>query len=253
MKRSIIGIIILLASAACASAADAPKNFSITVDPPDARIKVISGTELKEQQYKSPARIEAFLPKNLELAKRAVIEITRDRFKPKVIPLINISDGEVLKVTLEKEFLLKFRMVGTQQSDDIQIRDGKVSIELRLDEQQMQMNLKNNTPNVINILWQRASYTDVNNRTHRIMHSGIRFEDRDSSFPLQKIMPYVTLHQALIPVDSVALNPRKKTFEIGPLFADPKSLNGKEVNVVIPIEIDAKVVPYSFKVKINVL
>lgn len=252
MKRSIIGIVILLAWATCASAGDEPKSFSITVDPSDAAIKVISGTDLKEQQYKSPAGIQAFMPKNPDLVKRAVIEISREGFKRRIISLANISDGEVLKVTLEKQFLLKFRMVGPQQSDDVRIRDGKVSIELRLDEEQLQMSLKNNTPNVINILWQRASYTDVDNRTRRIMHSGIPFEDRHSSFPLQKVLPYVTLHQALIPVDSVAFNPLKKTFEMQPLFPDPKSLNGKEISVVIPIEIEAKVVPYSFKIKVIV-
>jgi hypothetical protein len=215
---------------------------------------VVSGSDLKEQQYRSPVRIRAFLPLDRRLAGRAVVRIMRDRFKPKVMPLANIADGEMLRVNLEKEFRLRFRMTGREKSDELRIRDKAVSLVLRIDEQRMMMSLTNRTSRVMNVLWQRASYTDVNNRIHRIMHPGIRYEDRYGSFPLQQVMPYVTLHQAVIPVDNVALDPEKKAFEILPLFRNPlNKLGGKELKVVIPIEIESRIVPYTFRVKVDVM
>lgn len=259
MKRIGLTLGVLLLLSMPAAAEDRQKQFTILVVPPDAGITVISGSALsrnglKEQVYRSPAMIKAMVPGDPELIKKAVVKITRDRFKPKILPLETINDGDVLKVDLEKEFRLRFRMIRPRQSNDILIRDRQVLFGLRVDEENLQMSLTNNTAAVIRILWQRASYTDVHNRTHRIMHAGIPFENRFNSFPFQDVMPFVTLHQVLIPVQNVVLNPQRKEFEVLPMFPEAgKDLSGKEFKVHIPVEIDGRVVPYSFGVKVDVI
>lgn len=255
MKRSCITFGLLLALGASAPAAERQKSFQITVDPPDAVIKVVSGSDLKERRYLSPASVTATIADEPDRAKKNVIEITRERYKPVVIPLPNLREGEVLKIRLEKALRkqLKFRMVAPLQSDTLQIRDAQIQLGLLVDEKQMQMNVTNNTPQPIRVLWQRASYTDPANQVHRVMHPGIRYQDRNRSFPYQTIMPFMTVHQAVMPVDMITPGREMKTLEQQPLFPPDavERFKGKNFELLIPIEIGNRgVVPYRFKVKI---
>ncbi len=252
MKKSLYILVTVLAFSVPAFGNDR-KTFTVSVDPPDAAIRVVSGNDLKEQLYRSPATITAIVPGDRELAKKAVMEISRDRCKPAIIPVRSIRNGEVLKIRLEKSVRksLRFSLVAPTQSPDLEIKDSRITMGLRIDEQQMQLSLTNNTPNAIRVLWERAGYTDVNNQFHRIMHPGIRYQDRNHSLPSQSVMPYMTLHQQIISVDHVVYNPQKKDFEPLPLFALEKtdSLAGKTFEVVIPVAMDSQVVPYRFRVK----
>jgi hypothetical protein len=254
MKRWLISLAVVLVVTALAAASDTRKTFTLSVDPPDALIRVVSGSALNEQRHRSPATITASVPEDRELAKKAVVEITRERYKRVVIPLRNIRDGEVLKLRLEKDGskTLKFRMVAPAQSGDIRIKDANVDLSFVLNEKQMNMTLTNRTSHPIHVVWQRAVYTDAANTPHRVMHPGIRYEDRNRSFPFQTIMPYMTVHQAVIPVDNVKTSLQKKIEETGPLFPVEtlSRLSGKELNLLIPIQIDKDVVQYNFKIKI---
>jgi hypothetical protein len=254
MKKNLLVVGVLLTLSVAASAADKQKKFNLTVEPPDSTIKIISGSDLNEQQYRSPASITAAVPQDPGLAKKAVIEITRDRYKPAIIALRNIRDGETLKVRLEKEVRtrLKFMMISPLQSDEIRIKDDRVSIGFKIDEKQMLMSLRNNTSRVIRVLWERALYTDMDKKTHRLMHPGIQYEDRNRSYPFQTVMPYQTIEQPVIPADSVSFDRNKNALERGPLFSIEKAagLKGKVFDVLIPVDIDTKVVTYAFKIKV---
>jgi hypothetical protein len=122
-----------------------------------------------------------------------------------------------------------------------------------LDEKQMQLSLTNNTPFPIRILWQRAGYTDPAGQYHRVMHPGIRYEERNRSFPYQTVMPFMTIHQPVLPVDMIMTDRTMKSYESRPLFP-PEAIErfkGKTFELLLPIEIENKgVVPYTFKVKV---
>ena len=254
MKRLIVLWVALLALSVTAYAADQQKKLTLTVDPPDAAITVLSGSDLKELSYRSPAKISARLPHDQDLARKAVIMISRERYKTVTIPLRNVRDGDVLKIRLEKEVrtALQFRMLAPAQSDDIRIKDGRVNLALIIDEKQLQMTMTNTSPQPIHILWERASYTDVNRTSHRVMHPGIRYEDRNRSLPLQRIMPFMTVTQAVIPVDLVQANSQKKTAETAPLFPlqTLDRIKGKDFELFIPVLIGTEIVPYRFRIKV---
>lgn len=85
------------------------------------------------------------------------------------------------------------------------------------------------------------------------MHSGIHYEERNRSFPYQTVMPFMTIYQAVMPVDLVVHDQQKKGLESQPLFpADAgERMKGKTFELTIPIEVENKgVVPYTFKVKV---
>lgn len=256
MKRLPVVLGALLALSTCASAADKQKNFSVVVDPPDANIRVLSGSDLKEQQYRSPASIAAPVAKDPGMARKAVVEITRDRYKPAVIPLRSIRDGETLKVKLKRivRDRLKFRLVDPVQSDQLMIKDDILSMGLTVDERQLQLSLTNLSPQTIRVVWERAAFMDVNRQSHRLMHAGIAFEDRLKPFPVQAVMSGATLHEALIPVGYVSLSRPSKAYEVRPLFTlkagAAAELTGKVFEVVIPVEAGGEITPYTFKIEI---
>ncbi len=258
-KRLPVVLGVLLALSPFASAADKQKNFSLVVDPPDANIRVLSGSDLKEQQYRSPASIAAGVAKDPEIARKAVVEITHDRYKPAIIALRSIRDGETLKVKLEKivRDRLKFRFAGTRQSDQLLIKDDTLSMGLTVDERQLQLSLTNLSPQTIRVVWERAAFTDISRQSHRLMHAGIAFEDRMKPFPVQAVMSGTTLHEALIPAGYISRSWPSKVYEVRPLFklkaGAAAELTGKAFEVVIPVEAGGEITPYTFKIEIAVV
>jgi hypothetical protein len=142
----------------------------------------------------------------------------------------------------------KFILVSPTRSDILRIRDGQVKIDMILDERQMQMSLTNTTAFPIRILWQRAGYTDLAGQYHRVMHPGIKYDDRNRSFPYQTVMPFMTIHQPVLPVDMVLTDHTTR-----PLFPqeDIVRFKGRTFELLLPIEIENKgVVPYTFRIQV---
>jgi len=254
MKTRFILASILLALCGLASAAEKQKTFNLVVDPPDASVKILSGNELREQRYHTPATITVVLPQDPGLARRAVVEITRDDYKPAVMALQSIRDGERLKIKLEKivRDRIKFSLLGPDPSEDLAIRDDTLSMDLTVDEKQFHVTIANRSAQTISVVWQRAQYIDTDGRPHRLLPAGIPLEERNLPFRVQTMLPGITLHQALTPVDSISFSRGTGTFQTQPLFAmhDAGDLTGKVFDLLIPVDIGGKIVSYGFKVKI---
>lgn len=256
MKRYCIGPVILIVLCSVGAAEAKQKNFTLIVDPPDARIRLTFGNGSKDQIYASPARISASLPDDRDAKKKVTVEITRDGFRPKLLQVQDILGDQTLKVALEKiRTRLKFEMVAPDQSSDLRIKNNAAILSLRINEQQMEMSLLNKSAQPVKILWERAGFQDIDNEPLRMMHAGIPYEDRNRVLPFQQIMPYMTLSQIIFPVDRVRFNAQKKQYETISLFPlqDPERLKGKIFELLIPVEINSAIVPFRFKIKIDVI
>ena len=80
-KYSILALALVFASGCSGVVA---KNFKVFADPPDSTIRVVSGIDLKELKYSSPATITAGVPKDPELAAKAVLEVSRENYRTKI-------------------------------------------------------------------------------------------------------------------------------------------------------------------------
>jgi hypothetical protein len=190
MKRYLlIGVSILIVLSGCASGVK--KRFTVVTDPPDAVIRVVSGSGLSEDTYRSPAKISVRLPIDSILLAKNVLEVSRDAYKPKKMQLRDIRDNEAVNVKLDKivHYTLKYRLLNPVRSDEIKFEDKIISISFSVADQAFQMNLTNLTSYPLRILWDRSEYTDVNNRQRRLMHSGVRREDRNNPVPAQTVPP----------------------------------------------------------------
>ena len=255
MRNLLVIVFTLLFTAGCAGAIK--KRFTVVADPPDSRIIVVSGNDLKKQSYRSRDRITAHLPEEGRLQAKTYVEVSRSKYAPKKIPLRSIQDGAVLNITLEKWFpyRLKLRLLNPVKSDTLVYSDKEVSFSLAVGVDAFRMKLENRTPNKLKIIWNSAEFTDFRNRRRRLMHDGVNYQDRNNPIPVQTIPPYGSVEQTLLPVDTVKYNRTKKRYETLPIFGldseTALALKGQVFYLFIPVEIDRQIMPYNFKVLIS--
>lgn len=260
MKKYILTVMaVALVASGCSNIV--VKNFKVFTYPSDADIRVVSGLELKELKFRSPATISAGLPKDPALAAKAVVEVTKENYQPKTIALSDIKDGDALNIKLEKilrdivRYKLSYRLVSPVASQELQFRDKNVAVSWIVGEQSFQLRCENLTTYDIKILWERAEYTDENKQIHRLMHSGVRFPDRNNPIPDQLVLSKSSVQEAVTPVSKVHLSQQKKGYEVSPLFPlegdSAAALKGKSVILFIPVEINRQIIPYNFRIEIT--
>lgn len=259
MKRYAVVVLAMILASGCAGVTT--KRFKVFTSPPDAAITVVSGVELKTQKYTSPASVTVEVPKDPALAGKAVLEVTRDSYKPKTIAISSIRDRDTLNLTLEKilrdivRYKLSCRLAAPVVSKELQFRDKVIAVSFGVEEQSFQMRFENHSARAVNIRWEQAMYTDVRGQTHRLMHSGIRFQDRNNPLPSQPVPSHTSVQEALIPVSSVYMSREKKDYDVRPLFpveADAAAgLKGRSISLFIPVEMDHQLIPYNFRIEIT--
>jgi hypothetical protein len=101
MRRFVMAALAALLASGCSGVVE--KRFKVFTDPGDAVIRVVSGTELKELKYRAPVTITAEAPTDPALAAKAILEVSRENYKSKIIPLSEIKDNGLLNIKLEKD------------------------------------------------------------------------------------------------------------------------------------------------------
>jgi hypothetical protein len=257
-KYFLLAMVAALAASGCSSVV--AKNFKVFAEPPDSTIRVVSGVDLKEQLYRSPATISAMVPKDPALAAKAVLEVSRDNYRQKTISLRTINEGDRLNIKLEKlldivRYKLSYRLVSPVASKELQFRDKNISVSFVVGEQGFEMQFENLSPHDVKILWDRAEYTDVSRQTKRLMHSGVRLQDRNNPIPDQVVLSRSSVQETVIPISNVYMLPQRKGYDVRPLFALESDvaagLKGKAVILFIPVEINRQIIPYNFKIEIT--
>jgi hypothetical protein len=257
MKRSAAVLVALLVlTSACAGTMS--KNFKVYTEPADAVVTVISGPDLRSVRYRSPAVVKAEVPNEPALAAKAVLEISRDSYITRIIALRDIENGQTLNIKLERSrqprFRLVCRLVSPAQSETLQFRDKNLSVVFSVTDQAFQMQFENLTSAPVKILWAQAQYLDAREQPQALMHSGIRFQDRNNPIPDQIVQPKAVMQVAVFPIRNVVVTGGKPPYEIKrliPIESDAaEGLKGKTLTVFLPIGINRAIIPYAFKMQI---
>ena len=259
MRNYFMAALAVFVLSGCAGVVE--KKFKVFTDPADATIRVVSGAELKELKYRSPAAITAEAPTDPALADKAILEVSRENYKPKIIPLRDIREGVTLNIKLEKiardiaKYRITCRLASPVASQELQFKDKTIGVSFTLGEQSFQMRFENVADVPVKIQWERAQYVDVTGQTQRLMHSGIRYVDRNNPIPDQTVAPHGVVEEAVIPVKNVFVSPQKNGYDIHPLLPldtdAAAGLKGKSVILFIPVEVNRQIIPYNFKIEIT--
>lgn len=141
--------------------------------------------------------------------------------------------------------------------------------------------ITNKTETSIQIIWDEAAYVDENNKSHRVIHSGVKFNDRNTSQPPSIIAAKGSLDDNISSADSwyfVTYDEQTIYKPMGwnqnPMFPDyqnrgstilliggkpqetnfpnqVKSYIGKQIKVVLPIRIQGETTEYTFAFNIK--
>ncbi len=256
MKKLLIMACILAISTGCASTVT--KRFSVIVDPPGSDIAVIPGGGEPEQKLRAPADVKVAIPKDPAFSSRSRIEIRHEAYKPKIVGLSAIVNGETLKIKLEPlaHYALKFRMTNPVRSDSLRYRDKIVDINIQPRDRSFLVTIQNLTRQPIKILWEQSEYVDYMNRHQRLIFSSTRPQDRNASIPPQIVPAGGSVQRDVLPVSAIAYSQEKKSYQTQPLFPldgdSALSMKGRTLKLFLPIEMDRAIIPdYDFIIEIN--
>lgn len=124
----------------------------------------------------------------------------------------------------------------------------------------------NKTDNSIKVIWDEAVFVDENNKSHRIMHSSIKYSERDNPQPPSVIIRKGSIDEFVAPTDYIyfyrgygsqyiydpsewrhmpLLNYKSEVKEKAE--NDAKQVVGKKLQLLLPLEIQGKVNDYIFE------
>lgn len=124
--------------------------------------------------------------------------------------------------------------------------------------------MENKTDHSIKIIWDEAAFVDDIGVSHRIMHSGVKYKDRNDSQPPTVIVRKGRIEEIIIPTDYVYFDEVYYKWKEKPFFkslqygGDPKVLENemrnnvnKTFQVLLPLEIETVVNDYIFEFKVD--
>lgn len=111
--------------------------------------------------------------------------------------------------------------------------------------------LKNIGQESYKILWDDMSYIDTENNGHRIFHKGVKMNDREKSQAPTVVMKRTNLEDVIIPSDYVSYNDYFNRWLFNFLHSSKLPVEGKEIKVLMPIDVKGKIIEYVFTFKLR--
>ena len=130
---------------------------------------------------------------------------------------------------------------------------------------QFNFTLKNKSGHTLKINWDDVSYVDVKGQVGRVMHSGVKYADRNSSQPATTVPKGASISDILLPTDNVyyvsgQYGGWRETYLVPCVYKTPEAFNseapslvGKTMTVMMPIMIENVQNDYTFTFNIDKL
>lgn len=106
--------------------------------------------------------------------------------------------------------------------------------------------LDNKTQNSIKIVWDDAVFVDCNGTTSKIMHSGIKYADREESQIASTIIRGASLEDTAIPISNVQFNRTKNDWVVDTMYPQNISKGKQQFRLMLPIQIKDVINEYVF-------
>lgn len=106
--------------------------------------------------------------------------------------------------------------------------------------------LRNVSENTLKLVWNDAVYVDYNGNTSRVMHSGIKYSERESAQPASIIIRGATLEDMVCPTANVYWHEYRKDWDLHLMYPDKVLAETKQVQLMLPIQIKDIVNEYIF-------
>ena len=129
--------------------------------------------------------------------------------------------------------------------------------------EQFAFTLENKTTNSIKIIWDECAYINENGSTGRIMHSGVKYTDKNASQPPSVVVRGARIDDIILPTDNVYyISGQYGGWRTLPLFTNramtqaeldvtTKNTVGKNVRILMPLEIKGVINEYVFNFEVT--
>lgn len=155
--------------------------------------------------------------------------------------VVTFKEGEVDKYRYEDDFIEIVWYVGLKKFN---------------------FELKNKSTHTMKINWDDISYVDINGKTRRVMHAGVKYIERNNSQPATSIPKGASLSDILLPTDNVIFsdlyggwresNLIPSYYSTSEAMANgAESYVGKKMTILMPIMIENVQNDYTFVFNID--
>jgi hypothetical protein len=146
-------------------------------------------------------------------------------------------------------------MVKPSESRELMFEDQAIRIRFTLSETQIGLLLQNKMTSPIKIDWNTVSYMDITGLAHSVMHTGVRYIERDRPQVATIIPPEAMIEDAIVPSDHISYTPGSgggwSSRPLFPALAETDLYIGKTFSVFMPLELEGSVKNYSFTFRIE--
>jgi hypothetical protein len=130
-------------------------------------------------------------------------------------------------------------------------------------EEELSFVLENKTNHSIKIIWDEAVFIDENDSSGKVMHSGVKYTDRNNSQPPTVVVRNAKITDVVVPTDHIWYSSGKyggwrTTALIDNLARSKEELDieatekiGKTIGVLLPLQIEETVNEYIFSFKVD--
>jgi len=148
-----------------------------------------------------------------------------------------------------------FVMVKPNESEELTFNDSFIGIQFSISKEQIDFILQNKTNTPIKIDWNQVSYVDIFSTAHRVIHTGIRYLEKDKPQAQTLIPPTAKIEDVISPSDYINYTSGKYGgWEKNPLFPESseakQNYENKSFSIFMPLEIDGVVKNYTFTFEI---
>ena len=115
--------------------------------------------------------------------------------------------------------------------------DNFIDINILGDSQEFSLSIKNKTQYSLKLIWDDAIFVDTYGTISKIMHSGIKYLDRESTQPASIIIRGARLEDVAIPTRNVYYDDLLKDWRVRSMYSDMSRNEVKQVQLMLPIQI----------------
>lgn len=162
--------------------------------------------------------------------------------------------------TVKPNYKYVFRLAKPLESASNVFEDERLRIAFDLSRIVFGFTVRNKTEEPLKINWNEAAYVDPDRQSHKIMHSGVRFIERDAAQLPTIVPPGAELTDLLIPTDYVEWESGYSRFSTGwktrEMFPKPEQgqrFDGRSLSIFLPIQTgDSVAHNYNFTFSIEI-
>ena len=139
-------------------------------------------------------------------------------------------------------------------------KDELLSVTWMIDRNKTNFTIKNSASGSIKILWDEMAFVGLNGESHRVIHKGIKYSEKEKEQAPSIVARNAEWHDLIIPADKIyyqkswekwSAYPFVDDFLYSPEDESTKHPNGKKIQILLPVIINEKRHEYQFVFEIE--